>query len=163
MYIHQFYFSKRDTGRHSNSRRHKELGKSTTRGEGRSRNHRDSHNDLRDKSKDKRDLRSKSKPLELGDRGKRGRRLDDEEHHRSGRRGRSKAPLGKQAKDIGKRLENSRIDYIEDLRAIAGDDKDYILTDTQVYKMFDNARIRLRREEKEDFIRKFCRLYFEFS
>jgi Ca2+-binding EF-hand superfamily protein len=68
-------------------------------------------------------------------------------------RGILKRPLGQQARAIGKRLSNSRYDYADHLRSYAQNDKEYILTDSQIYKLLDSARIRLTSEEKEEFIR----------
>ena len=64
-----------------------------------------------------------------------------------------KRPVGHQARAIGKRLDNSRYDYIDHLRVYADDDKDYILTDSQVYKLLDKAKIRLSEPERSDFVR----------
>jgi len=112
-----------------------------------------------------RDERSRQK-----DRGSRSRAKDDRSKSRPARdRGRdtrekisatrpkhsskSRTPLGKCAINIGKKLENSRYDYIEHIKHFAGDDKEYILTDDQVWKILDGARIRTTKTEREDFVR----------
>ena len=64
-----------------------------------------------------------------------------------------KRTVGHQARAIGKRLNNSRYDYIDHLRIYAEEDKDYILTDSQVYKLLDKAKIRLSEQERSDFVR----------
>lgn len=114
----------------------------------RSKTRTDTNIKTRAESQKVREDRSKTRPLELDRRGERGRRDDQ-----SKRREKSKRPRGAMAKAIGKRLENSRYDYIDNLRHIAGDDIDYVLTDIQVFQMFENARLRLHSDEKEDFIR----------
>jgi hypothetical protein len=102
------------------------------------------HDDKKSKSHGRRtEVNSKPKSRDVGS--KRG--------TRSSNRGRSRAPLGKQAKDVGKRLENSRYSYIDYLKHFAGEDKDYILTDYQIFKLLEAAKIDLSKSEKEDFIR----------
>ena len=135
-------------------------------------NHRQNKSQFRDdrsKSKDERSRTKDSKSRnrdELRDRKSRGTSSKDDRSRtrfesgknresRSKSRGqsRSRPPIGHQAKAIGKRMDNSRYDYIAHLKHIAGDDKDYILTDSQVYKLLDAAKIKLSPNEKDDFVR----------
>ena len=143
--------------------RHRSEKSSPRRGERSERSRRDekSMTRSRDERKSRRrdeDTRSRKRDEQSSKSRTRGAERDRDRRHRDAKSGsrfrsRSRAPLGKQAKAIGKRLENSRYEYIEHLKHFAGDDKDYILTSEQVYKLLDAARIKLTKEEKEDFKR----------
>ena len=139
------------------SHREKSARHSRSRGkDGRSHN-RESTSRKRDDSKDQKSLKVKSKQSRSRGRYESGKinesRSRSKSKSKSRGRSRSRPPRGQQAKAIGKRISNSRYDYSGFLKNISGDNKDYILTEGEVFKMLDEAQIKLSLNEKEDFVR----------
>lgn len=119
---------------------------------------RDRRHDDSNRSRSRHDTRSRGRREDSKHDNRRSRmdnvvRKNQDESRSKSRRNRTRAPVGKQAHAVGKRLLNTRYDYIDHLKHFAGEDKDYILTDDQVYKILKSANITLTKEEQEDFIR----------
>ena len=60
---------------------------------------------------------------------------------------------GKTARYIGRKLKQSKYDYINHLKQYAGEDIDFILSERQIFKMTYAAGIKLSKEDKRDFVK----------